>query len=203
LISFVRGRVFSWEEDTLMIDLGGVGCQIFVPPAALGPGIKAGDEIFLYTYLQVREDSWLLFGFPEREQLEIFRSLISVTGVGTKLALVIINHLSAGEIVQAVLKNDTGRLSSIPGIGKKTAQRLVLELKEKFSKLPWGGGETINLEEQQTGTIAAQDAVLALTQLGYNGGEAKNAVQKAVHTAGKSTDTQELIKAALKLLGKF
>jgi Holliday junction DNA helicase RuvA len=202
LISFIKGVLFALEEDNAIIDVGGVGYHLLIPPRVFPQDKKPGDEVFFYTYLQIKEDSWQLFGFPQKEQLEVFRLLISVSGIGAKLGLAVLNHFSYQEVIALITAGDSRGLSSVPGIGKKIAQRLVLELKDKFKKMNQG--------QQSEGTSPGisdhsinQDVVLALTQLGYSAPEARSACIRAYNALGSGADTQELIKGALKLLGKF
>ncbi|ATW23951.1 Holliday junction branch migration protein RuvA [Candidatus Formimonas warabiya] len=202
MISFVRGNLFAREEESVTLDVGGIGYLIMIPPAVLPQDLKIGDELLLHTYLQVREDNWQLFGFPQKEQLEVFRLLITVSGIGARLGLAILNHFSYLEVMQLVASGDSNKLSCVPGIGKKIAQRLVLELKEKFKKLDPAGLP----QEAQTGEgdlSLNQDVVLALTQLGYPMNEARAAFLKVSKSLGPEADSQGLIKGALKLLGKF
>ncbi len=202
MISFIRGKLFSLEEENAIVDVNGVGYHILIPPSVFPGEIKTGDEIFLYTYLQIREDCWQLFGFPLKEQLNVFRILISVSGVGARLGLAVLNHFSYREIVQLVCRGDSQSLSTIPGIGKKIAQRLVLELKEKFKGFE--DNEISEGRDSEKPMISLdEDVVLALTQLGYPLNEARLAFVKISKILGPEANTQELIKGALKLLGKY
>ncbi|MDD2499128.1 MAG: Holliday junction branch migration protein RuvA [Desulfitobacteriaceae bacterium] len=202
MIAFIKGNVFSLDGENIIVDIGGIGYHVLVPPMSFKEKPKIGEEIFLHTYLQVREDGWQLFGFPEREQLEVFRELISVSGIGARLGLATLNHLSSREVVQAVLAGDSGKLNSVPGIGKKIAQRLVLELKEKFKKL--SSYEMIDVShDEEEPNYSNQDVIDALTQLGYSSLEARTAFLKASRSLGQEAESEELIKGALKLLAKF
>jgi Holliday junction DNA helicase RuvA len=201
LISFIKGIVFLCEEDNIIIDVGGIGYQIYIPYHVFETKPSIGDEILLYTHLQIRDDSWQLYGFPLKEQLDIFRFLITVSGVGPKLGIVILNHLSVEKIIQAVFAGDNNELGTVPGIGKKIAQRLVLELKEKFKKLNLSNKDTLS-EKPQVGN-GKDEAVLALAELGYSLNDAKAAVTKASLALSDDIDIQELIKGSLKLLSKL
>ena len=202
MIAFVKGNVFSLDGENIVVDIGGIGYHVLVPPMAVKEKPKIGEEIFLYTYLQVREDGWQLFGFPEKEQLGVFRELISVSGIGARLGLAILNHLSSREVVQAVLAGDSAKLNTVPGIGKKIAQRLILELKEKFKKL--SSYEMIDVShDAEEPNYSNQEVIEALTQLGYSPMEARTAFLKASRALGREAGSEELIKGALKLLAKF
>lgn len=202
MISFIRGTLFSLEEENAVIDVGGVGYYLLVPPNIFPRDKKPGDEVFFHTYLQIREDGWQLFGFPLKEQVELFRQLIGVSGIGAKLALALLNHYSYQEVISYIASGDSQSLSAVSGVGKKIAQRLVLELKEKFKKLQPVDvvtGEKPRGEEYSIN----QDVVLALTQLGYSAPEARSACIRAANALGHDAGTQDLIKGALKLIGKF
>lgn len=201
MIAFIKGLVFGWDQEGLIIDVGGIGYRVLVPVSGFKKEIQVGEEIFLYTYLQVREDSWQLFGFLEKEQLEIFRLLIGVNGVGAKLGLAVLNHLAPARVVQAVVNGENNILSSVPGIGKKIAQRMVLELKEKFKNLTLV--EHIDETGDASGGGDSHDAVLVLMQLGYSGPEARSAFLKAARILGPDSETQQLVKESLKILGKY
>jgi Holliday junction DNA helicase RuvA len=202
VIAFIKGNVFSLDGENMVVDIGGIGYHILFPPMAFKEKPKIGEEVFLHTFLQVREDGWQLFGFPEEEQLEIFRNLISVSGIGTRLGLTILNHLSSREVVQAILVGDSNKLNAVPGIGKKTSQRLILELKEKFKKLNFHEMIDISPDERES-SHSNEDVIEALTQLGYSPPEARTAFLKVSRALGPQAGTEELIKGALKLLAKY
>ncbi len=202
MINFIKGTLFSLEEENAIINVGGVGYHLLVPPRVFPRDKKLGDEVFFYTYLQIREDSWQIFGFPLKEQMEVFRQLIGVSGIGAKLGLAVLNHFSYQEVVSLIVAGDSQSLSAVSGVGKKTAQRLVLELKEKFKKLNQGETNQENSTPTQDSSLN-QDVVLALTQLGYSALEARSACIRASNALGPDAGTQDLIKGALKLIGKF
>lgn len=202
MISFIKGVLFSLEEENVIVDVGGVGYHLQIPPRIIPKDKKPGDEVFFHTYLQIKEDSWQLFGFPQKEQMEVFRLLIGVSGIGAKLGLAMLNHFSHQQIIALVTAGDSQSLSTVPGVGKKIAQRLVLELKEKFKKLDQGEvlkGKEPGIKDHSLN----QDVILALTQLGYSQLEARSACIRTSNALGPDAGTQELIKGALKLLGKF
>ena len=202
MISFIKGILFSHEEENAIIDVGGIGYHLFIPPNIFPQDKKPGDEVFFYTYLQIKEDSWQLFGFPLKEQLEVFRLLISVSWIGAKLGMSMLNHFSYRQIISLITSGDSKGLSTVPGIGKKTAQRLVLELKEKFKKMDESAWEKEDEQVVEHKSLN-EDAVLALIQLGYSAPEARSACLRAYNALGPEAETQEIIKGALKLLGKF
>ncbi|MGI6360986.1 MAG: Holliday junction branch migration protein RuvA [Bacillota bacterium] len=203
MIAFVQGKVFAVEVDgRLIIDKMGVGLEVLVPLAQFEVPPQIGEEIFLHTYLQVREDAWTLFGFPQPEQLEIFHNLLGVSGVGAKTALSVINSLSVNSIIAAVHQEDATRFTCVRGLGKKISQRLVLELKDKFAK--WEsvkeGAEAAVLPQQVNQETS--DLLFALSQLGYNTQESRQLAAKAVKKLGKEASATDLIKEALRLAAK-
>ncbi|MGI6678646.1 MAG: Holliday junction branch migration protein RuvA [Dehalobacterium sp.] len=205
MIQFIKGIIFSIDEENVLIEVGGIGYHVFVAPRIFPRDKKVGDEIFLYTFLHIREDQWQLYGFPQKVQMEIFCHLISVTGIGPKLGQAIMNHFSYQEVISYILAGDSKGLSQAPGVGKKTGERLVLELREKFEKLDYLDYKeeiTEDLSPAKDSTLN-QDCVLALTQLGYSAPEARSACIRAFNALGPESDAQDLIKGALKLLVKI
>lgn len=202
MINFIRGTLFSIEEENVLVDVGGVGYHLLVPPRVFPQEKKPGDEVFFYTYLQIREDCWQLFGFPQKEQMEVFRLLIGVSGIGAKLGLAVLNHFSYQEVVALVVAGDSTSLSRVTGVGKKIAQRLILEARDKFTKLDQGEAGQEKIQEKPNHGLN-QDVVLALTQLGYSPPEARSACIRTINALGPDADTQDIIKGSLKLLGKY
>lgn len=199
MIAFLRGKVFAIEEESIVVETGGFGISVMAPLAMMRPLPAVGEEIFLHTHLQVREDGWLLFGFPNHEQLEIFRYLLSVSGIGAKTSLAIVNALSADKIAAACSKGDYNSFCTVSGVGKKTAQRIVLELKDKFAK--WQGTETA--EDFIPDFYTDQDLLDALVNLGFGAAESRALAAKATAKLGKEADTNSLIKEALRMAAKF
>lgn len=199
MIAFIRGNIADITTDSLIIDRRGIGIEVFVPLSQCRQ-IAVGDEIFLHTHLQIREDAWLLFGFPQSEQLEIFRYLLSVSGIGPKIALVILNSLPVAHIIASVNKKEAAVFQSVPGVGAKTAQRLVLELKDKFAKWQVEDDETVTMPlaiSQET-----SDLLAALSQLGYSTAESRSLAARAVEHMGQEAAVNDLIKEALRQAAK-
>ncbi len=190
MIAMLRGRVVLFREDYIVLDVQGVGYKVFTPASA---GLSLGQEVTLHTYLQVREDALALYGFPLLEQLELFELLISISGLGPKSALGALNCMDAAQIRRAVLAEDLAALTRIPGIGKKTAQRLVLELKDKLKP---GAEEIPAVLPSREGPAA--EALEALVALGYTPAEAKSALSKGLEESAGAEDLETLIKLALK-----
>lgn len=200
MIGYIKGTIEEKLEDRLILDNQGIGWEIIVPSVLLDSDIRIGDELRLFTYLHVREDAMILFGFYTRDELDIFRLLLNVSGIGPKGAIGILSAMTADDLRFAVLSEDTARISRAPGIGKKTAQKLILELKDKFRLDEAFEKKLAHTEEMLTrdgaSGSAEADAVEALVALGYSGTEALQAVKK-VH-ADASMDSEMILKAALK-----
>ena len=200
MISYVRGRVADMTESSVIVETGNIGFEIFMTGNALAQ-LHIGEDVKLHTYFQVREDAMLLYGFPNKDDLQIFKLLLTVNGVGPKGALGILSGITADELRFAVLSDDVKTLSKAPGIGKKTAQKLILELKDKLNLEE--AFETKLMHEKEavsaaTGgmTDSRQEAVEALVALGYSSTDALRAVRKV--TDADSGDVETILKAALK-----
>lgn len=195
MIGMLRGRLWQRGADWLIIDVGGVGYRVFVPTGVLSrlPGIGADVELHVHTH--VREDALALFGFLAEEELRLFEELISVSGVGPRLALTALSSLSPEQLRRAVLDEDVATLMRIPGIGRKTAQRMILELKGRLSRTGLPGGLPV------PGDTTAADALAALVSLGYTQGEAAQALAAAQRELnGQRADTAQLVRMALRHL---
>jgi holliday junction DNA helicase RuvA len=166
MIARIRGRPVAWDADGLVVDVNGIGYRLFATPSAVRLADGA-EEVALETHLHVREDALQLFGFAEAAERELFEQLLGVSGVGPKVALAIVSGYSPGELQRAIVREDAELFQTIPGIGKKTAQRVVLELKEKIS--PLAAVESPHLGSGD-GHIVARDA---LVELGYSLAEAE------------------------------
>ena len=202
MIGFIRGTVDEIMEDSLIIDNNGMGWQIYVPGSLLDGNIRQGDEIKLYTYLSVSENAIGLYGFFTRDDLEVFRMLLNVSGIGPKGALGVLGALGSDSLRFAVLADDAAAIAKAPGIGKKTAQKIVLELKDKFALDDAFEKKLAHVQQNSSVSAgdgsAADDAVQALVALGYSGTEALQAVKKADITP--DMDTEAVLKAALRHL---
>lgn len=199
MIASLRGEVIAIEEDSLILEVGNIGYQVYAPLGRMTGQYSEGGELFLYTHLRITDDLWQLFGFPSREELVLFRHFLNVGGIGGKTALAILNQLSPAEIVQSILNGDVHPFEQVSGIGKKTAQRIVLELKDRVAQLPQAAGvEVVAHGDRATD----HDAVLALVQLGYGNSEAKKAVMQVV-SEDVAAASEEVIRRALRILSKF
>ena len=202
MIGFVRGALENVSEDTLLIDVNGVGYNVHVSTdtASRMPGI--GEEVKLYTYTSVREDAIWLYGFLSRKDLEIFKKCISVSGIGPKGALSILSVMDADTLRYAITAGDKKAISKAPGVGPKMAERLILELKDKVSIDDEMISNEIAMNSINGGNVASPDspqkkeAVEALVALGYGQTESLKAVNGVANA--DSMDAGALLKAALK-----
>lgn len=168
MISTVRGVVQQISAAEMVVEVGGVGLRLLVPRSVLESGASVGKVVFLHTYLVVREDALTLFGFGSPEQRELFELLLQVSGIGPKLALAVLSNVSPDALRAAVVSGQPEALDRVPGVGKKTAERIVFHLKDKFAA-PGAGGPVL--------IPADTDVLAALTSLGYSLVEAQAAVQ--------------------------
>jgi holliday junction DNA helicase RuvA len=189
MISRLRGKAVAWDADGLVLDVNGVGYRLFATPAAVKKA-EGADEVVLETHLHVREDAMQLFGFADADERELFEQLLSVSGVGPKVALAIVSGYSPGELRRAIVREDDALFQSIPGIGKKTAQRVVLELKEKIA--PLAAVEAPHLGAGD-GHIVARDA---LVELGYSAAEAEQRLAAVDPDLPPAERVREALRAA-------
>ena len=206
MIAYIRGRLeyVDLEEGMAVLETGGIGYQILLSGRDLELLPSAGEEVRLYTYLQVRDDAFVLYGFFTREDRKLFGQLLGVSGIGPKGALGILSGLSADDLRFAVLADDAKTIAKAPGIGLKTAKKLILELRDKLSleeafEARLAGEKAREGAEPSAGLTAARnEAVEALTALGYSSSEALKAVRQV--EAADGMDVEELLKAALKYM---
>ena len=204
MISYIRGELCDIEEQKAIVDVNGVGYGIYMPQQALSLLPPMGQQVKIHTYLNIREDAMQLFGFLTKEDLNVFRLLIGVNGIGPKAGLNILSCLSPDELRFAVLSGDAMAISATPGIGKKTAEKLILELKDKLNiedmlEHAAHGGDS---EDLASGTDTASntmqaEAVQALTALGYGSAESLRAVKKS---SPECSSVEDILKEALKFL---
>lgn len=187
MIATLRGEIAQIEENALVLEVGGVGLRVFVP-APLRGRLKAGEVILLYTHLVVREDALLLYGFESQSERELFNTLLGVDGVGPKAALSVLSTLSLDAVQRAVLADEADILNRVPGIGKKTAQKIALHLKDKLKPMDV-------LARVAVLTDRDSEVLAALTTLGYSVVEAQSAIQSLPKDAPE--DTEERLRMAL------
>lgn len=198
MIAYIRGRVLTTTAETIIVDVGGVGYELYCSGGAFSKA-AAGGTVELYTYLQMKEDGMTLFGFASPKEKELFLKLTSVSGVGPKLGIAVLSALSADDLAAAIATADVKRLSTVKGLGKKTAEKIVLELHGKISAaevINAAGGELGGALSEDRLSAADEDAVAALMGLGFNRADSVRAVRRA-HEGGAGS-TEEVIMAALK-----
>lgn len=211
MIAYIKGELAATDVDTVVVEAGGLGYEIYVP-ASVYEGLPAvGAQVRLHTYLHVREGGIQLFGFLDRDSLEVFKLLITVSGIGPKGALGVLSVISPNELRFAILADDAKTISRAPGIGAKTARKLILELKDKLHPEDVFGRQLGNAESSATAgaNIASEEAgatdamnrirreaVAALEALGYSATESLQAVRRV--ELQEDMDTEELLKRALK-----
>lgn len=202
MIGFLRGILLDKQPPFVTLDVNGVGYELEVPMSTLFQLPETGKQLELHTHLVVREDAQLLFGFYSRKDRQMFRELIRLNGVGPKLALALMSGMSGDELIACVHAEDTARLMKVPGVGKKTAERLLVELKGKFKDWDVPAGVTLPTADATTthySTSAEQDAVSALVSLGFKPAEASKAVRAVF---AEDLRSEELIRLALRGLGQ-
>lgn len=200
MYAHIDGILCEKEADRLVIDCGGVGYELTVSAATLQQAPALGERMKCYTVLSVREDDMELFGFYSKEERSMYQKLRGVSGVGPRIALAILSTLSVRDLSVALVTGDAAALARAPGIGKKTAQRLVLELKDKVDNQELVGVGASISPEAVPGGDAAGEAIEALMALGYASSEAAKAVSKV---SGEAQRADEIIRLALKSMGGF
>jgi len=194
MIGFLRGKLIKKQPPLLILDVKGVGYEIEAPMTTFYVLPKTGNEIEIYTHLVVRDDAHLLFGFATENERLLFRNLIKVNGVGAKMALTILSGIEANEFSQCIQNNNAERLTKLPGIGKKTAERLIIEMRDRIENIP-------KLATIQKGgnvdkcSNPADEAISALISLGYKPAEASKYV---LAITNDDMSSEELIREALK-----
>jgi len=200
MIAYVKGELAAIEETSVILENQGMGFRIYTPIREDLLRLGVGSQIKLHTYMNVREDAMILFGFLQPEALSLFKQLINVNGVGPKYALAILTAMSVDQVIMAIASEDKKALTKVAGIGPKTAGRIILDLKDKVS-FTAGSGETetpVGAGPMETGADGAgSEAVMALMALGYSQSEAAGAVSKV---AQPDMTVEEIIKQSLKQL---
>ena len=197
MISFIKGEVAKKGLDYIVLDNNDIGYYINTSVSTLNK-LREGEIVRIQTYMHIREDNMSLYGFLSEDEIELFKKLISVNGVGPKAGLSVLSTYGANTIKEIILKDDATRMSKVPGIGKKTASKIILELKDKVGVLDSieTGEEEIGVSQMNSG---ASDVLNALISLGFNSYEAKKTLDKIDFT-GKSEN--EIIKEALKIINR-
>ncbi len=197
MIAYIKGNLADIMQDRIVIDVSGIGWQVFVPGQVLDHLPAMGEPVKIHTWLQVREDAMTLFGFLTKDDLRIFKLLIGVNGIGPKNALAILSVMNTDDLRFAILGDDAKAIAKTPGVGTKTAQRLILELKDKISLEDAFEQKMAHLQEAQSDASGVKaEAVMALTALGYSSSEALKALNGIAVT--EDMEVEALLKQALK-----
>ena len=194
MIAYLKGQLIYKSPEHTVVDVNGVGYKVFTPLSTYYSLPKIGESISLRIHTRVREDELKLFGFLTEKEQTIFEKLITINKVGPKLALGILSGMSPTDLLTAIINNDAARLSAIPGVGKKTAERLALEMKDKLSDL------ALEMEHQPDPLSAGgfyEDALSALVNLGYKKPQAEKALKSAYNVNGPDSLLEDLIKESL------
>ena len=205
MIAYLSGKLLEKEANLIIVETSGVGYEVTIPLSTFYDLGEIGEDVSLRIYTHVREDALQLFGFKTVRERELFLLLISVSGIGPKSAITALSGMSADESISAIRQNNLARLNSIPGVGKKTAERLVIELRDKIGKLSAVSSEEMKAE----GAVAASagsgdvydDAISALVNLGYQRNAAEKALKQAMQE-GTEMSVQKLLRRSLQLLAK-
>lgn len=193
MIGLLQGKLLKKQAPSLLLSVNGVGYELSAPMTTFYDLPALGEEVLLYTHLLVREDAQLLYGFIREADRDMFRVLLKVNGVGAKMALALMSGMSVRSLASALESNDIDAFTRIPGIGKKTAARLVVELRDRLGEL--GAGETLSRGGEIAANDPVADAVSALIALGYKPQEASKMI-RAVEDSGQTSDS--LVRAALR-----
>lgn len=195
MIAFLHGKLADKTPSTVTLDVQGVGYELFISLSTYDRLPATGSDCRLLTYHHIREDAQVLFGFAQAEEKRMFERLIDVNGVGPKLALSVLSGLTVAELVAAIAESNVKRISSVHGVGKKTAERIIVELRDKVDPLEALAGRTAGGGDARNAML--RDAILALSQLGFPQDQARKMVQSALDTDPAVTDTEVLLRKAL------
>jgi holliday junction DNA helicase RuvA len=187
MIAFIDGKLIEKTPSSIIVDAGGIGYQIFTSLDIFPQLPSEGDKLFLYTSHVVKEDGWYLYGFIQKEKKELFELLLTVSGIGPKSALAMLGHLQMEVVYLAIREKNATLLAKTPGVGRKTAERIILDLKDK-------------IKTQNTSSGPSSDAISALMNLGYNASHAQKAVQKFLSEFPQENDLAKIITGSLKKL---
>ncbi len=200
MIAFLSGKLISKQANSVIVDVGGVGYEVMIPLSTFYDLGEIGADVQLRIYTSVREDAIQLFGFRTTRERELYLKLISVQGIGPKSGIAMLSGMSGDEIISAIRTDDLARLVTIPGIGRKTAERLVIELRDKVAELSDGSTPRTSASQVPADSVF-DDALSALVNLGYQKNAAEKALQQAVKD-GAEMSVQKLLRAALQTLAK-
>jgi len=203
MIAFLSGKLLEKQANTVIVDVGGVGYDVSIPLSTFYELGEVGSDVSLRIYTHVREDAIQLFGFKTNRERELYLKLISVQGIGVKSGIAMLSGMSADEIILALRTDDLARLTTIPGVGRKTAERMVIELRDKVGDL--NVSSQLALDAATSGDLRSddvfEDALSALINLGYQRNAAEKALQQAAKE-GTEMSVQKLLRRGLQVLAK-
>jgi len=201
MIAHLSGKLLEKQANSVIVDVGGVGYEVTIPLSTFYEIGEPGTDIELRIYTHVREDAIQLFGFKTTRERDLYLKLISVQGIGSKSGVTMLSGMSADEIVSAIRSNDLGRLTAIPGVGRKTAERLVIELRDKVGDLAAAAAASSMASDELPADAVFDDALSALVNLGYQRAAAERALKK-VTQEGADMSVQKLLRRSLQVLAK-
>jgi Holliday junction DNA helicase RuvA len=200
MIALISGKIVYKGISHVVIDAHGVGYRIFIPLTTFYELPEAGQIITLHVHTHVKQDAINLFGFYTVQERDLFQLMLSVSGIGPKMSMNILSGISVQEMLRAISSGDVKKLISIPGLGKKLAERLILELKEKVVKKMMAEGMPATDNQQKINEIIKEDVLSALINLGYKSNMAQDALDKVLYTSAKGLAMDQLLKKTLKIL---
>ena len=200
MIALIKGKIAYKGISQVVVDTQGVGYRIFIPLTTFYELPESGQTVTLHIHTNVKQDAINLFGFYTLQERDLFQLMISVSGIGPKIAMNILSGISVNELLQAISGGDLGKIISIPGVGKKMAERLILELKEKVLKKMIAENIPAADHQRKEGEVVKEDVLSALVNLGYKSNVAKEAMDKALQTAEGELAMDQLLKRTLKNL---
>ncbi|NKB31928.1 MAG: Holliday junction branch migration protein RuvA [Pseudomonadales bacterium] len=198
MIGQIRGKLVEKNPPEILVEVGGITYELQVPMSTLYQLPDLGQDLLLHTHFVVREDAQLLYGFYDSKDKTMFRALIRVNGVGPKMALAILSGMEADEFVRTVRNNDVNAMVNMPGIGKKTAERLIIEMRDRLAEWDAGDAATTSSDVTTTPSSITKDAETALVGLGYKPPQAARAIAQVLKVHPETTDSEELIRLSLK-----
>ncbi len=200
MIARITGVLVSKDAARAVIDVGGVGYSIHIPLTTFYELPGEGETVVLYTHTHVRQDDMALFGFLREKDRDLFRIVISVSGFGPRLALGVLSGISSENLCVAIREGDVKKLLNVPGVGRKMAERLIFEMKEKIGKISFGDGVDGLRREEEAGEVIRREALSALVNLGYRAAVAEKAIDKACQDSDSAVSLDLLLKKTLRIL---
>ena len=201
MLAHLKGTVEAIYDDRVVIDVNGMGYNVFMPYSSIEALPAINSEVKIYTYLSVREDAMWLYGFNTRDDLDLYKLLITVNGVGPKAALQLMSFLPSDDLKFAILSSDSKTISKAPGVGPKTAQRIIIDLKDKIDLLESYEVKMTHVAQNENLSSSMAEAVEALSSLGYTRKDALSCVKST--GLSDDTDVETILKAALKLIARI